>query len=101
MSSFENYGLIVYVAPPLLLGLVAYAVSGFKGIPFVFHVQHLQSDAAVELGMLKKGLFTSFLYSIEHFVYNKADYILTISERMQNKIINKGFAKDEVKLFYD
>ena len=98
---FEKYALIICVAPPLLLGLVAYVVSKFKGVPFVFHVQDLQPDAAVELGMLKKGLFTSFLYAIERFIYNKADYISTISEGMRNKIINKGFAKDKVKLFYD
>lgn len=99
--SFEKYTLIICVAPPLLLGLVACIVSKFKGVPFIFHVKDLQPDAAVELGMLKKGLFTYFLYSIEHFIYNKADYIFTISEGMQNKIINKGFAKDKVKLFYD
>ncbi len=99
--SFEKYTLIICVVPPLLLGLVAYIVSKLKGIPFVFHVQDLQPDAAVELGMLKRGLFTSFLYAIEHFIYNKADYISTISEGMRNKIINKGFAKDKVKLFYN
>ena len=99
--SFEKHDLIICVAPPLLLGLVAYIVSKFKGVPFVFHVQDLQPDAALELGMLKKGVFTYFLYSIERFIYNKADYVFTISEGMQNKIINKGFAKDKVKLFYD
>ncbi len=101
LFSFKKYALIICIAPPLLLGLVAYIVSKCKGVPFVFHVQDLQPDAAVELGMLKKGLFTSFLYSIEHFIYNKADYISTISEGMQNKIISKGFAKDKVKLFYN
>ena len=35
--SFEKYTLIICVAPPLLLGLVAYIVSRFKGVPFVFH----------------------------------------------------------------
>jgi len=99
--SFEKYVLIICISHPLLLGLVAYVVSRFKEVSFVFHVQDLQPDAAVELGMLKKGLFTSFLYSIEHFIYNKADYISTISEGMRNKIINKGFAKDKVKLFYN
>lgn len=99
--SFEKYALIICIAPPLLLGLVAYVVSKYKRIPFVFHVQDLQPDAAVELGMLKRGLFTSFLYAIERFIYDKADYISTISEGMQDKIVNKGFAKDKVKLFYN
>jgi len=38
---------------------------------------------------------------VEKFIYKKADKVFTISEGMQNKIINKGFEKDKVGLFYD
>lgn len=99
--SSEKYNLIICVAPPLFLGLAAYIASRIKCIPYVFHVQDLQPDAAIELGILKKGLFCSFLYAVEKFIYNKADYVLTISEGMWEKIIKKGFTKDKVRLFYD
>ncbi len=101
MFSFEKYDLIICISPPLLLGLVAYVVSKVKQVPFIFHIQDLQPDAAVELGMLKKGLFASFLYGIERFIYNKAQYVFTISEGMREKIIKKGFIKDKVRLFYN
>jgi len=97
----EKYNLIICVAPPLFLGLAAYITSKIKCIPYVFHVKDLQPDAAIELGMLKKGLFTSFLYTVERFIYKQADYVFTISEGMRDKIINKGFTEDKVKLFYD
>ena len=99
--SHEKCDLIICVSPPLFLGLVAYAASKIKRTPYVFHVQDMQPDAAVSLGMLKKGLFCSFLYAVERFIYQRADYVSTISEAMRDKIINKGFTKDKVKLFYN
>jgi colanic acid biosynthesis glycosyl transferase WcaI len=96
-----KYNVIVCIAPPLFLGLTAYIISRIKRIPYIFHIKDLQPDAAVELGMIKKGLFCSFLYEVEKFIYKKADKVLTISEGMRNKIIDKGFEKDKVGLFYD
>ena len=46
--------IMVVVSPPLLLGAAAAWLGRIKRTPFVFHVQDLQPDAAVGLGMLKK-----------------------------------------------
>lgn len=48
----------VLVSPPLLLGFAGWVLSRLRGWPFIFHVQDLQPDAAVGLGMLKPNLFT-------------------------------------------
>jgi len=101
MFFLRKYDVIICVSPPLFLGLVACLMSKLRRVPCIFHVQDLQPDAAVELGMLKKGAFTSFLYAIERFIYDKSDYVFTISEGMRNKIIDKGIAGDKVKIFYD
>ena len=53
----------VVVSPPLLLGAAAW----LRGVPFVFHVQDLQPDAAVGLGMLRPNAFTRLLYRLEAF----------------------------------
>ena len=97
----KKYDIIVCISPPLLLGLVAYLMSRLKKVPFIFHIKDLQPDAAVELGMLKEGAFTSLLYAIERFIYKKSRYVYTISEGMRDKIIDKGFARDKVRIFYD
>src|SRR2546421_8179432 len=44
----------VVVSPPLLLGAAAWVIAGIKRVPFIFHVQDLQPDAAVGLGMLRQ-----------------------------------------------
>ena len=51
-------------------------------MPFVFHVQDLQPDAAVGLGMLKPGAFTRLLYRLEAFAYAKAARVSGISQGM-------------------
>jgi len=96
-----KHNVIVCVGPPLFLGITAYIISRLKRVPYIFHIKDLQPDAAVELGMIKKGLFCSFLYAIEKFIYKKSDKVLTISHGMRNKIIAKGFKEDKVGLFYD
>ena len=101
LFTFDKYDLIVCISPPLFLGLLAYMFSRFKKAPFIVHIQDLQPDAAVELGFLKKGAFTSFLYAVERFIYKKADFVLTISEGMRKKIISKGIGEDKVNVFYD
>ena len=82
--------LMVVVSPPLLLGTAAAIVHGLRGIPFVFHVQDLQPDAAVGLGMLKPGLLTRALYRLEAIAYRSAARVSGISGSMLQAFQKKG-----------
>src|ERR1043166_465174 len=55
----------VIVSPPLILGPLATFACWMRRRRFVFHVQDLQPDAALGLGMVKPGLFTRLLFWIE------------------------------------
>ena len=81
----------VIASPPLLLGVAAWLVSVLKGAPFVIHVQDLQPDAAVGLGMLRRGWFTRLLFSLEAFAYRHAARVSGISQD-----ILKAFRKNGV-----
>ena len=67
-------------SPPLLLGAAAWALGKLRGAPYIFHVQDLQPDAAVGLGMLKPSRFTRLLYELEAFAYEKAARVSGISQ---------------------
>ncbi len=90
--------LLITVSPPLGLGLVALAISKIKGIPFIFHIQDLQPDVAVELGMLKNKSMLRLLYGIEKLIYRKAARISVIGRKMKERVIAKGI--NEEKVFY-
>ena len=81
-----RFDVAVVVSPPLLLG----AAAALRGVPFVFHVQDLQPDAAVGLGMLKPGAFTRLLYRLEAFAYAKAARVSGISQGMLRAFAAKG-----------
>lgn len=91
--------LFVVVSPPLPLGIAAWIASVVKGVPFVFHVQDLQPDAAVGLGMVKPGLLTRILYWMESFAYSRASKVSGISRGMLGKFRDKGVAPDKLIYF--
>jgi colanic acid biosynthesis glycosyl transferase WcaI len=97
--SLKRPGVYVIVSPPLLLGMAAWFVGKLKGAPFVFHVQDLQPDAAVGLGMLKAGLFTRVLYWLEAFAYEHAVRVSGISEEILDAFRRKGVPEDKLILF--
>ena len=89
----------VVVSPPLLLGIAAWIASVLKRAPFMFHVQDLQPDAAVGLGMLREGWLTRMLYRIEGFAYAKAARVSGISEGMLTMFRKKGVMGKKLILF--
>jgi colanic acid biosynthesis glycosyl transferase WcaI len=80
----------VVVSPPLLLGLAARVLQLFRSTPYVFHVQDLQPDAAVSLGMLKQSGFTRLLYGLEALAYRHAAAASGISQGMLDAFTRKG-----------
>ena len=105
ISSFFNLflskrsDLLITISPPLGLGLVAYTISRIKKTSFIFHIQDLQPDTAVELGMLKSKPILSLIYKIEKMIYLQATRISVISKKMREKVIRKGVNEEKVLYF--
>ena len=104
MSTFRALSLArpdvyVVVSPPLLLGVAAWLVGKLKGAPFVFHVQDMQPDAAVGLGMLKPNWFTRALYGLEAFAYRHAARVSGITQGMLRAFRAKGVPASKLVYF--
>lgn len=89
----------IIVSPPLLLGIPIALIAKLKRSKTVFHVQDLQPDAAIDLGMLKKGLLTDALFHIERLTYRLVDRVSTLSQGMLNKIAGKKVDPDKLFIF--
>ncbi len=96
--SLPRADVYVLVSPPLLLGVAGWFVGAIKSAPFVFHVQDMQPDAAVGLGMLKAGWFTRSLYALESFAYRHAARVSGITRGMLASFRGKGVP--DAKLVY-
>ena len=97
--SLKRADVYVIPSPPLLLGMAATFVTALKRAPFVFHVQDLQPDAAVGLGMLRAGWFTRALYWLEAFAYKHATGVGGISEEILDAFRRKGVPEEKLILF--
>lgn len=95
----EAPDLLIAVSPPLGLAVTAGLLSRRWNIPYVYDVMDLQPDAAIDLGMLKHGIATQALYSLERMAYKKAALISTLTEGMRDQIISKPVSADKVTLF--
>jgi colanic acid biosynthesis glycosyl transferase WcaI len=63
----------------------------------IYHVQDMQIEAAKDLGMIKSTLLINLLFRLEKFIFNKANYITSVSRKMVNRIEEK--AGKQVHLF--
>lgn len=89
----------IVVSPPLFLGPAAFAVSRILRRPFVVHVQDLQPDAALGLGMIKPGPAVRALYLLEKWNYRWAALVSGISQGMLDAFARKDVAAEKICMF--
>ncbi len=92
---------VVIISPPLLLGLVGVLFKWLWKSRLVFHIQDLQPDAALSLGMVKKGLLIRILFRIEKFIYAHSDHVATITEGMRKRLLQKAVPPEKLGLYYN
>jgi colanic acid biosynthesis glycosyl transferase WcaI len=91
--------LYIVVSPPLVLGPLASLIAWLKRRPYAFHVQDLQPDAALGLGMVQPGAFTRLLFALESWAYRDAALVSGISEGMTAAFSRKGVPEAKRFLF--
>lgn len=90
--------LLFAVSPPLAVGASAFLLSRLKAVPYVFHVEDLQPDAAMDLKMLRSPLLSRPLYALERFAYRHAALVSTLTEGMRRRIVAKGVPESKVQV---
>jgi colanic acid biosynthesis glycosyl transferase WcaI len=90
--------LLIAVSPPLLAGALAPFFCWIKRGRYLLHLQDLQPDAAINLGMVKSSLLIGTLKALELIAYRGAWRISAISPGMLDILRKRG--AEEVKLRY-
>jgi colanic acid biosynthesis glycosyl transferase WcaI len=89
---------VMVVAPPFLAGALGCWLAWRWRVPLIYHVQDLQVDAAVDLGMLP-GWLGRLLFACERMILRRADLVTTVSLAMAGRIHAKGPIRRKVRLF--
>lgn len=98
--SFKHYDIVITPSPSFMCGFHGLLLKLFRpSTKFVYHIQDLQIDAAIDLQIIKQGWMQRLLVSIERFILNNATIVSTISTGMQQKVLDKKTKLTNVLLF--
>jgi colanic acid biosynthesis glycosyl transferase WcaI len=87
------------VEPTLFAAPVAQLAARLVGARTLLHVQDLEVDAAFAVGHLGgKAWLKKLGYAFERFTLKRFDSVITISNRMAEKLAGKGIAADKVSV---
>ena len=88
---------LVY-SPPLPLGLSAYSVKKRYGAPFVFNVQDLYPQTAIDMGLLRSRALIRLAEGMERFIYQRASTITVHSEGNRDGLVARGVPEEKVQV---
>jgi len=71
---------VLAMSPPLPIGLAGWGVAQLRRVPFVFNIQDVFPDVAVELGLLTGAKVIRAASTLERFSYRRADAVTVLSD---------------------
>lgn len=80
---------VLAMSPPLTLGLAGAAVARLRRAPFVFNIQDVFPDAAVETGALTNPKVIAAAERLERLSYQAADAVTVLSDDLRDNLVAK------------
>jgi colanic acid biosynthesis glycosyl transferase WcaI len=80
---------VLAVSPPLTLGLTGLAVARARKAPFVFNLQDVFPDVAIDLGVLTGRRGIAAARRLERFCYRHADAVTVLSEDLKDNVTSR------------
>ncbi len=81
--------IVVAPSPPLTIGLNAWAIAAVRRAKYVYNVQEIYPDIAINLGMMKRPCVIKFFRAVERITYAKAAAVTSITPAMCAKIASR------------
>ena len=89
---------ILCPSPPLTVGVSAWLVGLLRRCPFVYNVQEIYPDIAINLGVLTSRPVIWVLRALERWVYMRAAAITVIAPRMLENLRGKGVPPGKLRV---
>jgi colanic acid biosynthesis glycosyl transferase WcaI len=80
---------VIAVSPPLTLGLAGHTIAKARKAAYVFNIQDVFPDVAIELGYLSNPLLIRSARALEHRCYKQADAITVLSDDLRDNIVGR------------
>ena len=89
---------VLALSPPLTLGLAGWEVARVRRAPFVFNVQDIFPDVAIELGVITNPTLIRLASWLERSIYGFADAVTVLSEDLRDNVASKLRERDGKKV---
>lgn len=80
---------VMVMSPPLPLGVAGWLAAASRRAPFVFNIQDVFPDVAVELGAISDPRVIAAASWLERFLYRRADAVTVLSEDLRDNVAGK------------
>jgi colanic acid biosynthesis glycosyl transferase WcaI len=87
---------IIAPSPPLTIGVSAWLIARKHRARYVYNVQEIYPDIAVQLGVIRNKLAIALLRRLETFVYDKSGGVTVIGPGMRRNLLAKGLPESKV-----
>ncbi|MDQ4124830.1 MAG: glycosyltransferase family 4 protein [Actinomycetota bacterium] len=81
-----SFDAVLAVSPPPTLGVVAWALARRRHAPFVFNVQDVHPDVAIEVGAIRGPRVIAAFQKLERWIYDHADAVTVLSEDLRGNV---------------
>jgi colanic acid biosynthesis glycosyl transferase WcaI len=99
-QAFWHADLVMCIAPSLMNAPFASLLARISGASSWLHIQDFELDAASNLGFLPKNRrLQNFSVHLEHNIIDRFSLVSTISNRMMDRLSQKGIAREKIILF--
>jgi len=89
---------VLAMSPPLTLGLTGWLVARFRRARYVFNIQDVYPDVAVELGVLGSKRLIRLAAWLERFCYDRADAVTVLSDDLRDNVAGKTTRPAKVRV---
>jgi colanic acid biosynthesis glycosyl transferase WcaI len=80
---------VLAMSPPLTLGAAGWLSARARRVPFVFNIQDVFPDVAVELGVITNPALIAVASGLERQTYLHADAVTVLSEDLRENVASK------------
>jgi colanic acid biosynthesis glycosyl transferase WcaI len=80
---------VLAMSPPLTLGSAGWLAAGRWRVPFVFNIQDVFPDVAVELGAITNPQVIRLASWLERWTYRRSDAVTVLSDDLRDNLVAK------------
>lgn len=98
VTKVRSYDIVIAPSPPLTIGVIGWILARFRGVPFVYNIQEIYPDFAVNQGLIRNPMLIQLLKWVEQFVYSRSTLLVPISDWFGTIIKRRGVANGKLRV---